>query len=132
MSNQQILQAAFKDFAGMTEEAFDLSAGLWQEKSFKKGELFNNYKNVCKELSFILDGTFRSYIIDYKSGEDKNLFFYSQNGLMTAFKSFVRQIPCEYYTEALTNARVMSIHILDLQQEAFHFFNHDVCGHFCD
>jgi CRP-like cAMP-binding protein len=116
MSNLAILQTVFKEFSGMSEEAFDLSATLWQEKSFKKGELFNNYKNVCKELSFILDGTFRSYIIDYESGEDKNLFFYSQNGMMTAFKSFVRQIPCEYYTEALTEAKVLTIHILDLQK----------------
>lgn len=100
----------------MSEEAFNLSATLWKEKSFKKGELFNNYRNVCKELSFILDGIFRSYIIDYEAGEDKNLFFYSQNRLMTAFKSFVRQIPCEYYTEALTGAKVMTIHILDLQK----------------
>ena len=116
MSNLSILQTAFREFTGMSEEAFQLSANYWQEKSFKKGELFNDYKNVCKELSFILDGVFRSYIIDYESGEDKNLFFYSQNGLMTAFKSFVKQIPCEYYTEALTPARVMTIHMLDLQR----------------
>ncbi len=100
----------------MPEEAFNLSSNHWHEKSFKKGELFNNYKNVCKELGFILDGTFRSYIIDYKSGEDKNLFFYSQNGFVTAYKSFVKQIPCEYYTEALTDARIICINIFDLQK----------------
>lgn len=100
----------------MSEEAFDRSASYWSEKSFKKGELFNDYKNVCKELGFVLKGTFRSYIIDEKSGEDKNLFFFSQNGIVTAYKSFVRQIPCEYYTEALTDAHIISINILDLQR----------------
>lgn len=100
----------------MSEEAFDQSANYWSERSFKKGELFNDYKNVCKELGFVLKGTFRSYIIDEKSGEDKNLFFFSQNGIVTAYKSFVRQIPCEYYTEALTDAHIISINILDLQR----------------
>jgi CRP-like cAMP-binding protein len=116
ISNLQILQTAFKDFADMSEEAFGLSSNYWHEKSFKKGELFNNYKNVCKELGFVIEGTFRSYIIDYKSGEDKNIFFYSRNGFVTAYKSFVRQIPCEYYTEALTDAHIVCINIFDLQK----------------
>lgn len=90
MSNLKILQSAFKEFAGMSNEAFVLSSTSWQEKSFAKGELFNNYRNVCKELSFILEGSFRSYIIDQESGEEKNLFFYSQHGFVTAFKSFVK------------------------------------------
>lgn len=116
MSKLNILQSAFKEFAGMSNEAFALSSMFWQEKSFTKGELFNDYRNVCKELSFIFEGTFRSYIIDYESGEEKNLFFYSQHGFVTAFKSFVKQIPCEYYTEALTEARVMTISLFDLQK----------------
>ena len=116
MQNQEKLQTVFKAFAGMTEEHFGLSEGYWREKTFRKGELFNDYKNVCKELGFIMDGTFRSYIIDYKSGEDKNIFFYSKNGFVSAYKSFVNQIPCEYYTEALTDAHIIYINIVDLQK----------------
>jgi len=99
----------------MSEEAFDLSLSFWHEKSFKKGELFNDYRNVCKELGFITGGIFRSYIIDDKSGEEKNIFFFSKNGFITAYKSLVRQIPCEYYTEALTDAHIVCINIFDLQ-----------------
>ena len=116
MANFELLQPAFKQFSGMSAAALDLSRNCWHEKSFKKGELFNDYKNVCKELAFILDGTFRSYIIDYKSGEDKNIFFYSKNGFVSAYKSFVHQVPCEYYTEALTDARIMCINIIDLHK----------------
>ncbi len=116
MSYLEKLQGALHDFAGISEEAFYLSLNYWYEKTFKKGDLFNDYKNVCKELGFVIQGTFRSYIIDEKSGEDKNLFFFSQNGLVTAYKSFVRQIPCEYYTEALTDAHIASINIFDLQK----------------
>jgi CRP-like cAMP-binding protein len=116
MTTLQILQTALQKFTGMSEEAFDLSSNYWHEKSFKKGELFNDYRNVCKELGFVLSGTFRSYIIDAKSGEEKNVFFFSQNGLVTAYKSFIKQIPCEYYTEALTDAHIICINILNLQK----------------
>ncbi len=100
----------------MSEEAFALSSNFWYEKSFKKGERFNDYKNVCKELGFVIKGTFRSYIIDQKSGDEKNIFFFSKNKFVTAYKSFVRQIPCNYYTEALTDAQIVCINILDLRK----------------
>ena len=114
MTKLEKLQLALHQFCGMSAEAFALSEDSWHEKSFKKGELFNDYKNVCKELGFIVEGTFRSYIIDAKSGEEKNLFFYSQHGFVTAYKSFVRQIPCEYYTEALTDGQIVCINIDEL------------------
>ena len=72
MENLELVKHALKEFAGISEQDFALSQDMWHQKSFKKGELFNNYKNVCKELGFILSGTFRSFIIDDKSGEDKN------------------------------------------------------------
>ncbi len=116
MNSLDLLKPVFNQFSGMSSEAFDLSRAYWHEKSFKKGELFNNYKNVCKELGFIVEGTFRSYIINYKSGEDQNIFFYSKSGFVCAYKSFVNQIPCEYYTEALTDAHIVCINIFDLRK----------------
>lgn len=116
MINLEILKTALKDFSEMSEEAFNLSSSFWHEKSFNKGERFNDYKNVCKELGFVVKGTFRSYIIDQKSGDEKNIFFFSKNGFVTAYKSFVKQIPCNYYTEALTDAQIVYINIFDLRK----------------
>jgi len=116
MTQEDILRAVFHQASGMSAEAFNLSEGCWHAKSFKKGELFNDYKNVCKEMGFVLEGTFRSYIIDAETGEEQNIFFFSKNGFVTAYKSFVNQIPCEYYTEALTDAHIICINILDLQK----------------
>lgn len=116
MSNVEILQQALINFCGMSAEAFQLSAHVWKEKAFKKGALFNNHNNVCKDLGLITHGTFRSYIIDKKSGEEKNVFFYSKNGFVTAYKSFVKQIPCNYFTEALTDSHIISINIFQLQK----------------
>lgn len=114
MTNNQRLQLVLNGFSSMSENAFKLSEGVWQEKSFIKGELFNDYKNVCKELGLILYGTFRSYIIDPVSGEEKNVFFFSKGGFISAYKSFVNQIPCQFYTEALTDARILCINIKSL------------------
>tara|TARA_B100000809_G_C15087852_1_gene512097 strand:- start:1109 stop:1696 length:588 start_codon:yes stop_codon:yes gene_type:complete len=114
MTNNQRLQLVLNGFSSMSENAFKLSEGVWHEKSFKKGELFNDYKNVCKELGFILEGTFRSYIIDPISGEEKNVFFFSKGGFISAYKSFVNQIPCQFYTEALTDARIVCINTKSL------------------
>lgn len=116
MNNLGLLKHALTAFTGLSEQEFALSEGFWREKTYKKGEVFNDYKNVCKELGFILSGTFRSYIIDEKTGEEKNVFFYSKNGFVVTFKSFVNQVPCEYYTQALTDAHIISIGIQDLQQ----------------
>ncbi len=109
---QHIIQA----FGQMTEEQFILSENMWLEKSYKKGDFFNEYKNVCKHLGVIMDGVFRTYYIDEKTGEEKNMYFYSKNQVVVAYKSFVSQTPCNYYTAAVTNAVIYYIHIEQLQK----------------
>ncbi len=63
-----------------------------------------------------MQGVFRSYIVADKSAEEKNVFLYSANGFVVSFKSFINQIPCDYHTQALTDAAVVQIHIADLQR----------------
>lgn len=104
---EQILSA----FGDIDENNFNLSASMWQEKKYHKGEFYNKYKNVCKYLGVILDGVFRTYYLDDKTGEEKNIFFYSDNQFVVAYKSFVSQTPCNYYTQAMTDATIYYIHI---------------------
>lgn len=49
-----------------------------------------------------------------KNSEEKNVFFYLKNQFVVTFKSFINQIPCDYQTEAMTDATVICIHIDDL------------------
>lgn len=116
MTELHKLQLILKELSAMSESAFKLSEDVWYKKTFKKGELFNDHKNVCKELGYVLEGTFRSYVIDPVSGEEKNVFFFSKNGFISAYKSFVNQIPCEYHTEALTDASIVCINIKNLRR----------------
>lgn len=116
MTEHELLVYSFKQFAGLTEEEFALSNDLWTVQTYKKWEYFNEYKNVCKHLGFVLDGVFRSYIIDSKTGEEKNVFLYSGHQFVVSFKSFINQTPCDYHTQSMTESKVLSIHINDLQK----------------
>lgn len=116
MTETQILNYALNQFAGIDAEAFELSAPYWQRKTYRKGEFYNEYKNVCKYLGFILDGVFRTYYIDDDSADEKNVFFFSKNQVVVAYKSFVTQTPCSYYTESMTESTILYIHINHLTE----------------
>lgn len=114
MEDLQRLGFALNQFAGLTAEDFELSKPYWNWKTYQKGEYYNEHRMVCRYLGFVVDGVFRSYIIDEKTGEERNVFLYSGNQFVVSFKSFVNQLPCDYHTESMTDSKVIYIHIQDL------------------
>ncbi|HEV7382208.1 MAG TPA: Crp/Fnr family transcriptional regulator, partial [Dyadobacter sp.] len=64
MTEIEMLGLALSEFAGIDNDAFARSYPFWQKKEYRKGEFYNEYKNVCKHLGFILDGVFRTYYTD--------------------------------------------------------------------
>jgi len=105
---------ALKGFAGLTDDDVAMGLPYWKLRQYKKGDFYNEHKSVCKYLGFITNGVFRSYIIDGKTGEERNAFLYSTNGFVVTFKSFMQQIPCDYHTQAMTDAEVICINVGDL------------------
>ncbi|RCR66810.1 Crp/Fnr family transcriptional regulator [Larkinella punicea] len=116
MTEIDLLGYALNQFAGMDEEAFALSIPYWQKKHYRKGEFYNEYKNVCKHLGFILDGVFRTYYVNEETAEEKNVFFFTQNQIVVSYKSFVNQTPCNYYTESMVDSTILYIHINHMNQ----------------
>lgn len=116
MKHLYTLQQAFKDFAHLSEEDFQLSLPYWELKTYKKGEYFNAYRNVCRYLGFITSGVFRSFIVDARTVEEKNVFLYSSSQFVVTFKSFLQQIPCDYHTQAMTDAEVVCISLENLNK----------------
>jgi CRP-like cAMP-binding protein len=108
------LKYALQAFAGLDEKDFQQSSLFWRCKTYKKGEYYNEYKSVCKNLGFVTSGVFRSFVIDERTNEQKNIFLYTQNGFVVTFKSFINQIPCDYHTQAMTDASVIYICVTDL------------------
>jgi CRP-like cAMP-binding protein len=114
MTDLEILAFALKEFADLSADDFKLSTSFWHIKTYKKGAYFNQQKSICKYLGFINTGTFRSYVIDTKTAEEKNVFLYSKNQFVVPFKSFINQTPCDYHTQAMTDASILYININDL------------------
>jgi CRP-like cAMP-binding protein len=108
------LKQALHAFAGLDEDDFQLSDRFWHYKTYRKGEYYNEYKSVCKYLGFITQGVFRSFIIDAKTLQEKNVFLYTVNGFVVTFKSFINKLPCDYHTQAMTDASVVYICVDDL------------------
>jgi CRP-like cAMP-binding protein len=111
MKEHQLLEQAICGLTGMNKETFALSLPYWELRQYKKGEYYNEYKNVCKHLGFILDGVFRTYYVNEESGEEKNILFYTANQVVVSYKSFITQTPCNYYTESMVESTVLYIHI---------------------
>jgi len=102
--------------AGMKPEAFDLSLPYWKLKQYKKGDFYNEYKNVCKHLGFVINGVFRIYRVNSDTGEEKNMLFFTDHQFVTSYKSFLAQTACEYYTEAMVDSLILYIHIDQLNE----------------
>ena len=114
MTEIELLKYVLKTFVDFTDEDFDLSLNFWHKKEYKKGDYYNRHQTICNYLGFITEGVFRSFIIEEKTKEEKNIFLYSKNQFVVTFKSFIKQIPCDYHTQAMTDASVIYINITDL------------------
>ena len=114
MTEIETLKYSLNQFANLDDNDFAVSEKYWLHKEYKKGEFYNQHKTVCKYLGFVMNGVFRSYIINEKKGEEINVFLYSQHQFVVTFKSFIHQIPCDYHTQAMTDASVFCISIEDL------------------
>lgn len=93
MTSIEQLGMTLRQFAGLTEEEFNLSQPYWEEKSYNKGEYYNEHRSVCKWLGFISAGVFRSYIIDGKTGEEKMYFSIRSSSLLPHSKVLYTRYP---------------------------------------
>ena len=73
------LRQIIKEISGMSNEDFEISTPYWVLKTYKKGEVYHSYKNVCKHLGFILNGVIRIYRFHEQSGTEKNMLFFTSN-----------------------------------------------------
>ncbi|MGO1245660.1 Crp/Fnr family transcriptional regulator [Sphingobacterium sp. JB170] len=76
--------------------------------SFKKGDFFVEENEVCKYIGIVESGTFYSYF------EDANLNFivnelYTQNSVITSYRSFLGDILSPAYIKAYSDAIVYTL-----------------------
>lgn len=116
MEDLERLRNVVNHVSGMNKEDFDLSIPYWQVKTYNKDDYYNEYKNVCKYLGFVLNGVFRIYKNIEESATEKNMLFFTDDQFMTSYKSFFSQQSCDYYTQAMTSSSVLYIHYDHLQK----------------
>jgi len=114
MDNLQVARSFLSMCCNLSEETFNLSSEMWKEKTFNKGDIYSKEGRICRNAAFIVDGYFRTYKID-EEGEQKNIFFHSPGQNLVSFVSFVQQVPCDHYIEAITDAKIISITYDELQ-----------------
>lgn len=126
MNDIDFLKISLNKLASIEADIFKLSEEYWQVKEYKKGEFYNDYRQVCKYLGFVIDGVFRTYQLDEKTGEEKNVFFYTNNQIVVSYASFINQVPCHFYTQSMVNSKVIYIHIDHLTKlyQASHEWEH--------
>lgn len=82
-------------------------------KTYKKKDLFVAEGRVCKEIAFIVAGSFRYYkIID---GIEVTTFFSFENNWTSSYTSFLNKTPSFVSVEAMEDAELLVLHYDDLQ-----------------
>lgn len=115
MSRQyDLLDTQLAKFAGLTKRDIHDSRPFWKLRTVKKGAFFNAGKNVSKDLGLIITGIFRVFYRDPAIGEEKNIFFFSENQFLIWFRTFIDDKESHYFIQALEDSEVVYISHHDL------------------
>lgn len=71
-------------------------------RKIKKGEFLIKENQVCDEIVFVKSGILRSFFTNSNGEEITNCFTF-ENEFMTAFSSFITQIPTDENIQAITD-----------------------------
>ena len=110
-----ILRNLLIPFANLTDEDIAVSLPFWRTREIAKGNFYNKQNVVCQDLGILVKGIFRLYHYDAATGQERNLFFFSEHQFIVSFGSFIYQYPCSYYIEALEDAEILYVSYQDLQ-----------------
>jgi CRP-like cAMP-binding protein len=112
--NHEILGTYLTNFSALTEKDIADSRDLWKTRKIKKGDFFNLQYMVCNDLGLVIRGIFRIYYSHPDTGEETNIFFFSENQFVVSFRSFVTRIACHYFIQAMEDSEIIYISYRDL------------------
>ncbi len=88
-------------------------------QTFKKKDLVLDADTVCKSSFFIEKGIMRLFFL--KDGKEITEFFCSENEWMNSPKSFMLQIPDQYYIDVVEDTIAWQLNVADLVYLFEHF-----------
>ncbi|RFZ92481.1 Crp/Fnr family transcriptional regulator [Mucilaginibacter conchicola] len=112
--HHEMLEKYLADFAPLTEKDIADSKPFWKPRKIKKGDFFNMQYMVCNDLGFVVKGIFRIYYSRPDTGEETNIFFFSENQFIVSFRSFITRNACHYFIQAMEDCEIIYISHRDL------------------
>ena len=100
--------------AGLTKNHLALLLNVMQYKTLQQKDFFVKEGTVCNQIGFIKTGVLRSFV--YGNKEEHNTDFYFQNYFVSAYSSFVTQLPTEHSIQALTVSEVYYLTLQDYNE----------------
>lgn len=107
--HHEMLNTYLAGFAPLTEKDIADSAPFWKPRKIKKGDFFNMQYMVCNDLGFVVKGIFRIYYSHPETGEETNIFFFSENQFIVSFRSFITRNACHYFIQAMEDCEIIYI-----------------------
>lgn len=86
-------------FVKLNQNEIDIINRQVPVKVFEKGTLLLKEGEVARSFFFNLKGCLRIYYLT--DGTEKTVFFYSDHQFITAYESFTKSLPSQYYIECL-------------------------------
>jgi len=94
-------------FITLNSADLNLIASSVPVKSFKKGELLLKQGEISKEFYFNISGFVRLFY--NQDGNEKTAYFYRPDEFISAYASFVNQVPSQFNLEATEDSQMAII-----------------------
>ncbi|WP_422090405.1 Crp/Fnr family transcriptional regulator [Tenacibaculum ovolyticum] len=102
------MRSYLEGFNILTSEDIDLFEQKVTQKKIKKGDFYIKEGQVCKEVSFVTSGLFRSFYHSSTEEEVTYCFIFS-NTFVSAYSSFLLQNKTAENVQALTDVELLTI-----------------------
>lgn len=94
-------------FVQFPDADWEAMASLFKVRHLAKREHFCREGEICREVAFIVKGSFRQYYV--VDGEERSTFFTFENGFVSDYDSFLTGQPSQMNLEALENAELIIV-----------------------
>lgn len=109
----QSLIQAFKKYVDLNGDDVDLIKKLFEIKELRKNEYFFQPGIVCDKFAFVKKGLLRHFV--YFDGEEKTIYFSSENDFVCDYESFVNKTGSKKAIIALENTTIAFISYYNIQ-----------------
>ncbi len=99
-------------FVHLPNDVWEEISSLFKVVNLNKGAYFYKEGDICSNIAYVLKGILRSFYVI--NGEEITRFVSLQDSIITAFSSYVTQLPSEENIQAITDCKLYMIDYRDM------------------